>query len=466
MQDSYLPSGAWFFYAFKIVFVVLFFAQLCACASYSYTFKTVEQAIAQDDPQQALDVLEKIQGKGGIWNKGEVLYHLNKAMILRMQRQFEASNVEFENAKRLIEQYDAVSLTEQASSFLINDATRVYLGEPFEQVLLHFYAALNYLELDKTDEARVEALQVDLRLRQLNERIKDPIYTEDAFVRYLTGIIYEQLGEWSNAMIAYRKAYEGYQNYSKYFGVNTPKSLQMSLVRLADQQGLNEELRSYKQKFAIEQWQDAFQRQRSGELVFVLNSGFAPVKKEKSVNALAPRSGQLVRVAVPDYQTRADNVGKVKLIATNKSTQKEQTVNAELVQNIDLIAIKTLQSQMPAIMLRAAARAVAKYNVTKQAQQQDQALALLTNIINVLTETADTRSWLTLPKNIYLARAALSPGQYDLKVEFLTAGGVMVAQKNYNDISIEQNKTRYISYHRVPGVANKSKSVESVKKGN
>ncbi|WP_455203426.1 COG3014 family protein [Kaarinaea lacus] len=466
MQDSYLSSGAWSFHAFKIVFVVSLFAQLCACASYSYSFKTVEQAIAQDDPQQALTVLEKLKGKGDIWNKGEVLYHLNKAMILRMQRQFEASNVEFENAKRLIEQYDSVSLTEQASSFIINDATRVYLGEPFEQVLLHFYAALNYLELGKTDEARVEALQVDLRLRQLNERIKDPVYTEDAFVRYLTGIIYEQLGEWSNAMIAYRKAYEGYQNYSKYFGVSMPKSLQMSLVRLADQQGLNEELRTYKQKFAIEQWQDAFQRRRSGELIFVLNSGLAPVKKEKSVNALAPRSGQFVRVAVPDYQTRADNVHRVKVLVKNKSTQEEQTVNAELVQNIDLIAIKTLESQMPAIMLRAAARAVAKYNVTKQVQQQDQALALLTNIINVLTETADTRSWLTLPKNIYLARAALAPGQYDLKVEFLTAGGVMVGQKNYNDISIEQNKTRYISYHRVPGVANKDKSVESVKTGN
>jgi hypothetical protein len=455
-MNGIVPSGAAAIGPGIGIFVcaLLFFGLLLpGCASYSYSFTTVERAIIEQRPDEALQVLEKLHGSSSFFSKANVLYELNKAMVLRMQQQYEASNQAFEQAKSLIEQYDSFSITEQASSFMINDATRAYLGEPFEQVLLHLYAALNYLEMGKPNEARVEALQVDQRLQRLNTKIKNPVYTEDAFVRYLTGIIYEQLGEYSNAMIACRKAYEAYQNYQKNFGVSVPRSLQQALLRLSKQQGLDDEYRGYQQVFNIEESQSVYDRHQLGELVLVVNSGLAPVKREQAINTIAPSSGQLVRIAVPYYVARSDDVRGVKLLAKNQSSGSEFQDNGELVQDIDNIAFKTLEAEMPTIVARSAARVVAKYQITREMSRKDDALGLLTNIFNMVTERADTRSWLTLPKDIYLVRMALEPGVYDINLEYVSNYGAILENKLVKNINISAGDTRYLSYHRVPALA-------------
>jgi hypothetical protein len=426
---------------------------LSGCASYSYTFESVENAIARQQPDQALHILEKLQRRGLFFKKADVLYELNKAMILRMQQRYRESNAAFEQAKRLMEKYDAISLTEQAGSLVINDATRAYVGAPFEQVLLHLYSALNYLQLGQRDEARVEALQVDQRLQQLNERIKNPIYTEDAFARYLNGIIYEELGEYSDAMIACRKSYQAYQKYRKYFAVSTPESLQKALLRLSRQQGLEQEYRNYENTFNLPRGKSVYERRQFAELVYVLSSGLAPVKKEHSVNVIAPTSGQFVRVALPYYEERPDDLAGVRLILRNTASGLETPVSGELVQDIDNIAEKTLQSQLPAITARAAARAVAKYQLTREVGRQDQLLGILSNIVNVVTERADTRSWLTLPKHIYLARVAIEPGVYDIEVEFLSAYGHILETKQLRHVVLKAGHSDYLAYRRVSSVA-------------
>ena len=41
---------------------------------------------------------------------------------------------------------------------------------------------------------------------------------------------------------------------------------------------------------------------------------------------------------------------------------------------------------------------------------------VLANVVAVATETADTRSWLTLPSVISVTRVALKPGSHELKI--------------------------------------------------
>lgn len=419
------------------------------CASYSYSFSEVEQSLAQNQPAQALAVLEKLHEDPLPWENNELLYFLNKAMLLRMQQDYAGSNVAFEQAKKYIDQFDAISVTEQTGTFVVNDATRAYIGEDFEQILIHLYAALNYLELGDIYAARVEALQVDEKFKKLKPRNKDAVYTEDAFVRYLTGVLFEELAEWSDAMISYRQAYEAYQKYQNKYGVAVPQSLKYALLRLSEQQGLFDELERYKQTFNISSWTTTIELKQLGELVFVVNSGLAPVKKEKSVNALAPRSGQFVRIATPYYQSRSDNVKQIKIILTNKETNQTREETGELVENIDSIAKKTLEAQLPGITARAVARAVAKYQVTRQVQQQNDAAALIANVFNVLTERADTRSWLTLPKQVFMSRLALEPGIYELELQLMSSAGTVVETRMYENVEIVQQKTRYMTIHRV-----------------
>jgi len=426
-------------------FALVFIITLCGsgCASYSYTFNAVENAMAESKPAEALIILDKIHD-----NKG-VLYNLNKAILLRMQGKFSESNEAFELSKKLIETYEAVSVTEQTGSFVVNDTTRTYIGEDYEQILLHFYESLNYLELDDRYAARVEALQADLKLNQLARDKTKGFYTEDAFVRYFSGILYEELGEWSNAMIAYRKAYKTYLKQRTQYFVPIPESLKYALLRLAEREGLTDELKQYQNEFSIEEWSSVNNGLEKGEFIYVLNSGLAPMKKEKALQVIAPSSGQFIRISAPYYQVRDDNVAKVIIHASNESRDQAWQTIADLVENVDAIALETLAAQMPAITARAVARAVVKYNVNKQVQKQNDALGIFMNLVTAFTERADTRSWLTLPKNIYLARIALVPGNYSIRVELLNAQNALVETYEYHDIAIKAQKNHYVSQHRI-----------------
>jgi len=410
------------------------------CASYSQRFDAIEAQLAAGNPSAALQTLEKDRGNG---QRDEVLYLLNRAMLLRMQGEYRQSNQALEQAKRLIDELDAISIREQAGSLAVNDTLQSYIGSDFERALLHVYAALNYLQLGEPDEARVEILQLDVLLN-LQADGEGGAYTEDAFARYLSGLVFEQLGEWSDAMIAYRRAYQDYRKYQQFFGVKPPRSLGLALLRMAEHLGLKEELRQYRKAFAIEQWTSLPALQAEGEVVLVIGTGLAPRKREESMAILAPEVGVMVRVALPRYETKPQPVGEVRLLT------EAAPVEAELVEDIDAIAIKTLQAQMPVITARALARAVVKYRAAREAGKRDEGLGLLINIAGLISEQADTRSWSTLPQRIYLARRFLAPGRHDVSLQLLGHGGHVLAQKQFTGVTIEAGKKVYLTWRWIP----------------
>ncbi len=417
--------------------VILLFS---GCASHSQRFDAIETQLVAGNLSGALQALEKNRSNG---RRDEVLYLLDRAMLLRMQGEYRQSNEALEQAKRLIGELDAISLSEQAASLTVNDTLQSYSGSDFERALLHLYAALNYLQLGMPDGARVEILQLDVLLN-LQADGQGDAYTEDAFVRYLSGLVFEQLGEWSDAMIAYRKSYHNYQKYYEHFAVKPPRSLGLALLRMAEHLGLKEELRQYRKAFAIEQWTSLPVFLTQGEVVLIVGTGLAPRKREESTPIFAPGAGVMVRIVLPRYDTKIQPVGEVRLLTDNEA------MNAELVEDIDAIAVKTLQAQMPAITARALARAVVKYRLAKEAGERDEGLGLLLNVAGVLSEQADTRSWFTLPQRIYLARQSLAPGRHDISVQLLGPGGHVLAQKQFTGVTAEAGKKVYLSWRWIP----------------
>ena len=302
---------------------------------------------------------------------GRVLYLLNKGMVLRMKRDFAGSNLALEAAKTEMERLYAASVSENALSFIVNDATVSYAGDDYEQVLVHLYMALNYLELGQPGDARVEALQVDIKLREIGEKIPESKFTEDALSRYLTGLIYEDLGEWSDAMIAYRKAYEAYNKYRVNYGLAMPDMLKHDLLRLAQRQGLSDEAAQYKQEFGIETPHEEIREpEQEGELVFVLNNGLAPIKREKIVGATPPSPSVMadpttrykqitpalpvvVNIALPYHESRPNNVLNARVSVSGKQAY------TQMMEDIDAIA-KATGLPHAAITARSIARAVSR----------------------------------------------------------------------------------------------------------
>lgn len=433
---------------------------LGGCATYSSSFRVIENNLATGQYDIALQGIEKQSTS----KTEQVLYLLNKGMVLRMKRDFAGSNQALEAAKAEMERLYAVSVSENVLSFIVNDATVSYAGDDYEQVLVHLYMALNYLELGQPDAARVEALQVDVKLREIGEHVPGSKFTEDAFSRYLTGLIYEERGEWSDAMISFRQAYDAYKKYHQDYALKLPNMLQYDLLRLAKRQGLKDEYAKYKKEFGIEQSQVPANMAGQGELVFVLNSGLVPIKREKSINSLDPTSGTLVRIALPYYESRSNNV-----VAARISVDDKQ-VSAEMMENVDAIAKSSLASHMPAIVARSVARAVVKAAASKNAQKvaktgnnsnNEASMAGLLGAVAVqvaayATERADTRSWLTLPAQIYMARLSLPPGSYKVKVELLGASDEVVDTREYPGIVINKARKTFFTQHWIP-VQNYSK---------
>jgi len=443
---------------------------LTGCATYSDSFGVIERDLSTRQYDAALQDIEKQEGS----KTDRVLYLLNKGMVLRMKRDYSDSNRALEAAKTEMERLYAASVSENALSFIINDATVSYAGDDYEQVLVHLYMALNYLELGQNNDARVEALQVDIKLREIGEKIPESKFTEDALSRYLTGLIYEEKGEWSDAMIAYRKAYEAYKKYQVNYGLAMPDMLKHDLLRLAKRQGLKDEAALYSKEFGIELQQDRKQKpEQEGELVFILNNGLAPIKREKVVATWAPPpsvvTGKskpqaskappqpvLVKIALPYYESRPNNVLGARISVSGKQA------DTQMMEDIDAIARASLDARMPAITARSIARAVAKGAMQESVDRagsnsnNDVAAQLISSLVirvaTAATERADTRSWLTLPSDIQMARLSLPPGSYDVTVELLGANGRLIETQVFQQVSIRNMNKTYLTQHWVPDI--------------
>ncbi len=411
---------------------------LANCATYSYTFQPIDRALAARQYDLALKEFEQRYSPGGV---DTALYYMNHGMLLRLAGRYQDSNDALEKAKVASERVEALSLTEQATAVMVGDATRSYEGEIFEKILLHIYKALNYLALDQPYEARVEALQVDVKLRELVSQRKETVFTEEAFARYLSGIIYESLGEWSDAMISYRKALEAFRAYKTKYGVAVPKSLEFALLRLTEHLGIEDELRQYREEFGIQQWPTVVERNDQGELVVTLHAGMVAAKAEHGTQAFDPQTGRMIRISLPYYRTRQNIVAKARLYVDGQATP------LELVEDVDAVAIKSLQSHIASITVRQLARAAVKYRAAKEAERRDPALGLVMNVAGVVSEQADTRSWSTLPSRLYLGRTALTPGTHAAKLELLDAFDHVVHVQDLGTVSILQGRTRYLAAH-------------------
>lgn len=447
-----ISHGTWLKSLRSSLAILALMSGLGGCATYSGSFAVIERNLAAQQYDAALLNIEKESAS----KKDHVLYLLNKGMVLRMKRDFAGSNVALEAAKAEMDRLYSASVSENALSVMVNDSTVSYSGDNYERVLLHLYMALNYLELGDPDAARVEALQLDAKLREFAEKVPDSKYAEDAFTLYLTGLIYEDRGEWSDAMISYRSAYNVYKKYLTNYSMAMPSMLKLDLMRMAKQQGLKDELKQYKNEFGIELPDNKGTAKDQGELVFVLNNGLAPIKREKAINSFEASTASMVRIALPSYESRNNNVVAARITVSDK-----QAVT-EMMEDIDAIAKKNLDAHMPAIIARSVARVVVKAVASKQARQvatknnnDNNAMvgmlgALAFQVAAVATERADTRSWLTLPSNIQLGRLSLPPGSYSVKVELLGADQQVVTTQDYPGIVIRKAHKTFLSQHWVP----------------
>ena len=403
---------------------------LSGCATYS------KQAVSmRDNLLMGRADLARITAEEKDQNQDDVLASLNKGMLRRMTGDYAGSNRIFEIAKQSMESLYGISITDTAASVTINDAVRDYKGDRYEQVLVHAYMAMNYLQLGELDAARVEMLQADVKMMEWGEQPD-----EDPFVRYFSGMIFEALGEEDQALVAYRKARDIYASTSAAESVGVPDLLKRDLLRLLARQGLRDEYNRLKAEFGLSNFKSNHAGGDKGELIVILNYGLAPIRTETAIMTFSPEVQGNVRVAFPIYESSPKPVHRARLQVRNRR------VELETVEDIDSLAREALDQDMPLVMARALARAVVKYQSQKNAQEQSALAGFLLTVTNLATERADTRSWTTLPQEIQLARVHLPAGLQQVSIEITNASRQPVDMIEA-EVDIKPGKITFLTPH-------------------
>jgi hypothetical protein len=118
-----------------------------------------------------------------------------------------------------------------------------------------------------------------------------------------------------------------------------------------------------------------------------------------------------------------------------------------VVEDIESIAHKTFSQRQSRILLKTIARALTKYIAVRTAEEKKGGVAgFLVNLFGVATESADTRSWLTLPNNIQMARLPLPAGTFDLKLTFYDQYGRAVKSTNISNVIVKENDYTFLNY--------------------
>ncbi|MFH1567888.1 MAG: hypothetical protein ABIL09_07785, partial [Gemmatimonadota bacterium] len=434
---------------------------LSGCAAYyAADMGRPLKRLARGDYEGALAKLEKPSG-----DTNKLLYRLERGLILHYQGAYEESNAEFERAEKLVDRFYTRSVSREVVSLLTNDAVRPYSGEEFERALIHYYRALNYWKLGDPEGALVECRKANLRLAQFAAAADYALsYRNDAFLQYMTGLLYEAEGEWNDAYISFKDAAKGYAAYEEAFGLRTPRPLAQDLVEVAARLGYQDEVAQLAEQYGVPR--PGYGAGQTTQVVVFAESGFIARKGQEDINlpimedgrdrdawmvseravyryrhpAYGGRVKYWLRVALPVYEPVRSAVTAVRVSAGT------DTARAVLAEDLDAIAARTLQEKEDTILLRTVARGIAKYAATKAAEKKSDFLGVLVNLLGAGTEAADTRGWLSLPKAIWLGRLNLPPGTTDVVVEFLDGAGRVVDVQRFGGVEMAPGRTVFLSY--------------------
>lgn len=383
-------------------------------------------------------------------SKDGVLYLLEQARLLQVNHQYEESRDYYKQAFTLLEKQKnraKISVSRmgfKALAMVSNDSVVPYLVPAHEQVLAHISQAKNYIFLKDLEAAAVEmrvaqGLQREIELLHQKELEKkkdkvaknteaeknlsvldeafvglDPIAGkiknsyQNAYAFYMAANLWETLGEYNDALVDYKKAYE----------LQPDKQISEDVKRL-------DQLVTQHKKGSV-------------PVIVFIEQGIVPQKVENKIDV--PTPGGLINIAFATYEPSTYVIPtSLKVKVNNKALQDSYVIS-----DIGALAVKDLKEKIMANVSSQVLRATAKYAAQKELGNQFGVFGQLAgNVLNMATERADLRGWSTLPSNAQIARLNLTPGKHNLQ---LSSGSVSSSPVT---LDVKANQTVFVYAHHV-----------------
>ena len=430
-----------FFPAILLLLSFLFFS--CATQA-DFDFSNIDSALAKNDFPAVYNELDSKSNK--IYSKhDEVLEFLDKGIVSHYSKNYQDSNKELAYAEKKIEEYYTVSISQSISSFLVNDTVKDYQGEIYEDIYSNIFMALNYLHQNEFDESMVEIRRFDTKLKDLSLKYQQRIeaarqemengssevpeaklkFHNSAFARYLSMLLYRADGDVDNAAVDLKLLKQAFTFQPEIYNFPLPKNL-------------NEDINIPEEK---------------ARLNVIAFSGNAPVKQEKILRI--PLSSTYYKMALPEMTKRPSSVASIKLHVSSKSTNWQTSKNVEKIESIENIAVDTFKQHYTMMFIKELTRSITKATATgilsEQADRLSGTSSLLLSLMSFtsslateFTERADVRTTRYFPANVSVAGITLTPGVYDITIEYLNASGHVLASQTISDYQVQSGKLNLI----------------------
>ena len=413
---------------------VLVASILAGCAGnpmrqYDTELKETVTLVKNGSVKKAIEQVDKNNSGSVVSKDKDILFYLEKGELLTLDNSYPEARDTWLKADEFVREWedsvksDPAKVIGDVGSYLINDKTRRYDGQDYEKVMLSTNLTLSHVMQGNYDLARVEMKKTYEReklIESFREKEYDKLQEQGKSQNVSTDI--KQMKDYPMAELDTPEVNglkNGFQNaFSHYlagyfFEVTGEKSLAEPGYRNALQLAPNS-------KIAQAGLKDVGRRRpgpNESDVLFVVESGFAPSWKSITVPVPVPRKDGLMVTPLSFPIVKSENKGFVPPSIAVAGKQ----LPVETLTNIDAMARRQLKDQMPGILLRTVIRAVVKSVAQDQAYKGGLALGIAANVATVATEQADDRSWRTLPERISIARATLPQGKQT--IEFQNSNG-------------------------------------------
>ena len=450
----------------KSKIAVFLLLTLVGCSSF-YTntefYQPILSSLKQGDYNQAVQKVFEAEIEDEYADKDKLLLHLDKAMLLHYQGNYQQSNNEFDKAERIIEELYTKSISKAAASMLANDNALDYSGEVYENLYINIFKALNYINMNMFDEAFVEANRVNVKLREYDlyyeEMISDLNSSEDAKIEidstqldyynnvlanYISHIIYRADGEYDNSRIALEKLNDAWVTYKDVYNFEKPQAVKET----------TSERMTFLNVLAFAG--NGPDKKPIGARITTFD-GFVTISDPTNfyVDAIpfpGIKYGWNFKFEFPTIEEEGTEVYDIEVYIDSTYYGK-----LELLENMMSVAKKTFETQKSITYFKTITRAVLK-GVSSSAAGRTlkkeigsegvgNIAAGLLNLIVDASEHADLRSWRTMPGYCFVGEYDIDPGIYNIEIRFIGEDNKILSKRTYKDFRVKKGLNLVEAYH-------------------
>jgi len=438
-----------------VIKVFLLASMVLSCATSSNAFREIDHAVDQADFTAAVDAVVRGQrghrgqrGSRAIYTeRNAISLFMDKGLLEHYAGNYAASSEDLQNAERLIEEAYTKSITENFFSFIINDNTREYPGEDFENIYLNVFNALNYYNSGNTEGALVEIRKLsqtggkldmlarrydytdpetgaslnDIAQRETGIRdlpeIASVNFSNSALARYLGALFYQANGNIDSARIEFNQIELAYRTNRNIYRDSVPRAV--------------EEARNVPAGLA--------------RLNIISFTGLSPIKQEQLIAHYLPFRHPILQVAffkLPVLVKRPSVITRIEV-----AVEGAGSFRLELLEDMGAAIEETFSGRFSSIVQKTYIRTIIKYAIAditamEMARQQGELaglmIALTARTAMDISESADIRMSRYLPDKAYIGGINLDPGTYSVIINYYN-GNNLISRDTYADVVVDNN---------------------------